>query len=170
MNLSFLKEKKNKYIVIILMVLLVLVLLMPTSSKESEGTGGTLVSEGVSERETEAQLKRVLSAMEGVGEVEVMITLESCYENVYAKGYSTQSDVDDSGVQSQITEEYVIIKNGSSTEECLVIKVYEPKIKGVAVVAEGADNAQVKKAITDTVCALFDISSNKVSVIKKYEE
>ncbi len=77
MNLSFLKEKKNKYIVIILMVLLVLVLLMPTSSKESEGTGGTLVSEGVSERETEAQLKRVLSAMEGVGEVEVMITFET---------------------------------------------------------------------------------------------
>ena len=77
MNLSFLKEKKNKYIVIILMVLLLLVLLMPTSSKEAEGAGGTLVSEGVSERETEAQLKRVLSAMEGVGEVEVMITFET---------------------------------------------------------------------------------------------
>ena len=112
----------------------------------------------------------ILEKIDGAGEVEVMITLESCYENVYAKGYSTQSDVDEAGAQSQITEEYVIVKNGSSTEECLVVKVYEPKIKGVAVVAEGADNAQVKKAITDTVCALFDISSNKVSVIKKYEE
>lgn len=119
---------------------------------------------------TEKELCSILEEIDGAGKVEVMITLESCYENVYAKGYSTQSDVDDAGAQSQITEEYVIIKNGSSTEECLVVKVYEPKIKGVAVVAEGADNAQVKKAITDTVCALFDISSNKVSVIKKYEE
>ena len=64
----------------------------------------------------------------------------------------------------------MIVKSGSGTEECLVVKVYEPVVKGVAVVAEGADNAQVKKAITETVCALFDISTNKVSVIKKYEE
>lgn len=119
---------------------------------------------------TEKELCSILEDIDGAGRVEVMITLESCYENVYAKGHSTQKDVDDSGEQSQLTEEYVIVKNGSGTEECLVIKVYEPVVKGVAVVAEGADNAQVKKAITETVCALFDISSNKVSVIKKYEE
>jgi stage III sporulation protein AG len=119
---------------------------------------------------TEKELCSILEDIDGAGRVEVMITLESCYENVYAKGHSTQKDVDDSGEQSQLTEEYVIVKNGSGTEECLVVKVYEPVVKGVAVVAEGADNAQVKKAITETVCALFDISSNKVSVIKKYEE
>lgn len=119
---------------------------------------------------TEKELCSILEDIDGAGRVEVMITLESCYENVYAKGHSTQKDVDDLGEQSQLTEEYVIVKNGSGTEECLVVKVYEPVVKGVAVVAEGADNAQVKKAITETVCALFDISSNKVSVIKKYEE
>lgn len=119
---------------------------------------------------TEKQLCSIIEEIDGAGKVEVMITLESCYENVYAKGLSSQMDKDDSGEQSQLTEEYVIVKSGSSTEECLVVKVYEPMVKGVAVVAEGADNAQVKKAITETVCALFDISSNKVSVIKKYEE
>ena len=119
---------------------------------------------------TEKQLCSILEEIDGAGKVEVMITLESCYENVYAKGYSSQKDEDDAGAQSQLTEEYVIVKSGSGTEECLIIKVYEPMIKGVAVVAEGADNAQVKKAITETVCALFDVNSNKVSVIKKYEE
>ena len=119
---------------------------------------------------TEKELCSILEEIDGAGKVEVMITLESCYENVYAKGYSSQSDEDELGAQSQLSEEYVIVKSGSGTEECLVVKVYEPVVKGVAVVAEGADNAQVKKAITETVCALFDISTNKVSVIKKYEE
>lgn len=77
MNLSFLKEKKNKYIVIALLGLLVLVLLMPTSSADNERDGNVSATENASERETEAQLKKVLSAMEGVGAVEVMITYET---------------------------------------------------------------------------------------------
>ena len=76
MNLSFLKEKKNKYIVVALLGLLVLVLLMPTSSTDYGEDGSLSMSESANERETEAQLKRVLSAMEGVGEVDVMITYE----------------------------------------------------------------------------------------------
>ena len=75
MNLSFLKEKKNKYIVFVLLALLVLVIAIPTSTGDSEGN--VVVSENSNEREVEAQLKRVLSAMEGVGEVEVMITFET---------------------------------------------------------------------------------------------
>ena len=59
-----------------------------------------------------------------------------------------------------------MLKNGSNNEECLVIKVFEPTVKGVAVVAQGADNPTVKNAILQTVCALFDISSAKVSVEK----
>ena len=75
MNLSFLKDKKNKYIIFALLALLVLVIVIPTSTEEKSGE--TTVSEDASEREMEAQLKRVLSAMEGVGEVEVMITFET---------------------------------------------------------------------------------------------
>lgn len=73
MNISFLKEKGNKYVVFILVGLLILVMCIPTGtetkklvSEESEVTSGDL----------EAELERVLSAMEGVGEVKVMITTE----------------------------------------------------------------------------------------------
>ena len=165
-------KKRNIILGIIGAVSLLLLLLSDFGEKKEISPPQENTAEYASDyiEKAEKDLCGILEKIDGAGEVEVMITLESCYENVYAKGYSTQSDVNEAGAQSQITEEYVIVKNGSSTEECLVVKVYEPKIKGVAVVAEGADNAQVKKAITDTVCALFDISSNKVSVIKKYEE
>ena len=75
MNLSFLKDKKNRYIVFVLLAILVLVIAIPTSTEDK--TGDTIVNENTSEREMESQLKRVLSAMEGVGEVEVMITFET---------------------------------------------------------------------------------------------
>ena len=73
MNLSFLKEKKNKYLVGGLLVLLVFVIFIPTAKEQNEIT----LYENASSTDLELQLKRVLSAMEGVGQVEVMITFES---------------------------------------------------------------------------------------------
>ncbi len=115
---------------------------------------------------TEKELEALLGKISGAGDVKVMITLENCYENVYAKGYNEKQDNAENSQQYELNEEYIIIKNGSNNEECLVVKVYEPTVKGVAVIAEGAENAQVKNAITQTVCALFDISTAKVSVEK----
>lgn len=115
---------------------------------------------------TEKELESLLRKISGAGDVRVMVTLENAYENVYAKGYSQKNDKKTDSQQSESEEEYIIVKNGSNNEECLVIKVYEPTIKGVAVIAQGAGNAAVKNAITQTVCALFDISSAKVSVEK----
>ena len=120
-------------------------------------------------KDTEKRLENVLGDVSGAGKVKVMITLESCYENVYAKGYTSKAKEGEKEESSELTEEYVIVKQGSNNEECLVIKVYEPRVKGVAVIAQGADNINVKQAITDTVCALFDISSASVSVEKMIE-
>ena len=73
MNISFLKEKGSKYIVFILAGLLILVMCIPTGSKTSQ----LVKEESNTESELENQLETVLSAMEGVGEVEVMITTQS---------------------------------------------------------------------------------------------
>ena len=119
---------------------------------------------------TEKELEALLENISGAGDVRVMITLENCYENVYAKGYKEKSDNKTDSQKSESEEEYIIVKKGSSNEECLVVKVYEPTVKGVAVIAQGAGNTQVENAITQTVCALFDISTAKVSVEKMKEK
>lgn len=118
----------------------------------------------------EKELEALLENISGAGEVKVMITLENCYENVFAKGYAEKNENKTDSQKNESEEEYIIIKNGSNNEECLVVKVYEPTVKGVAVIAEGAGNTQVKNAITQTVCALFDISTAKVSVEKMAEK
>ena len=79
MNISFWKEKGSKCVVFILVGLLILVMCVPTGTsldvmEADEGEAGDTL---------EAQLIRVLSAMEGVGEVEVMITTESGSASIF---------------------------------------------------------------------------------------
>ena len=79
MNISFWKEKGSKCVVFILVGLLILVMCVPTGTsldviEADEGEAGDTL---------EAQLIRVLSAMEGVGEVEVMITTESGSDSIF---------------------------------------------------------------------------------------
>ncbi len=81
MNISFLKEKGNKYLIFILLGLLVLVLCIPTTSSDTEENSTISYTE---DGELESQLKRVLSAMEGVGEVEVMITTEYIENSMFS--------------------------------------------------------------------------------------
>ena len=165
-------SKKNIAMIVLAVVVLLLLLFSELSGDEAKekniDSNATVYAEDYI-KETEKRLEGVLSGLSGAGKVKVMITLESCNENVYAKGYTSKSKEGEIEESRETAEEYVIVKQGSNNEECLVIKVYEPRVKGVAVIAQGADNINVKQAITDTVCALFDISSASVSVEKMIE-
>ncbi len=160
-------NKKRVLLIVIGVVSLVFLVIFESadSTKKEVNTERVNTLPEVYIENTEKQLKSILSQVADAGEVHVMITLESCYENVYAKDYTSKIEEQKDSSDSDIVEELVVVKN-SNGEEGVVVKVYEPVIKGVAVVCEGADNIKVKSAITETVCALFDISSAKVSVTK----
>ncbi len=169
-NLKNLKIGKKNIILVTIAVLIMVLLLVsefltPENTENISKENTEIYSSQYIEK-TEKELEALLENISGAGEVKVMITLENCYENVFAKGYSEKNDSKTDSQKSESEEEYIIVKNGSNNEECLVVKVYEPTVKGVAVIAQGAGNTQVKNAITQTVCALFDISTAKVSVEK----
>lgn len=80
MNISFWKEKGNKYLVWILVGLLLLIIAIPANTQE-KGTISQVIQQ---ENESiEAQLEYVLSAMEGVGEVKVMIATEQTQATLF---------------------------------------------------------------------------------------
>lgn len=89
MNISFLTEKGNKYLIFILLGVLLLVMCIPTGGTKNE-TNQTLSD--TSETTLEMQLEQVLSAMEGVGEVEVMITTQSQVDSLFGNT-STEEQV-----------------------------------------------------------------------------
>lgn len=104
----------------------------------------------------EVRLTQILSKMDGIGEVSVIITADSCIETVYA-----QNGRYDSG--SLTEKEYVIIdSNGNDTP--ITVKLVYPKIRGVAIVCQGGSNPINQEKITNLVSSLFDISQNRVYV------
>lgn len=162
-------SKKNKLLIMIFAVILIFVFIgeiISTESDEAVATDNTAQYSARYIEKSEKELESLLEKINGAGDVRVMITLENCYENVYAKGYSSKNDQDGSSSEIETDEEYIVVKKGSNNEECLVVKVYEPTVRGVAVVAEGAGNTSVKSAIIETVCAVYNISSARVSVEK----
>ena len=90
-----------------------------------------------------------------------MITLQNTKESVYAENKETSSDESSNSENN----EYVIY-NSENGDSPLLLKEEMPKVAGVAVVCTGGDNVLVQEKIIDCVCALFNISSSRVSVAK----
>ncbi|MBE6751574.1 MAG: hypothetical protein E7556_03495 [Ruminococcaceae bacterium] len=166
-NLS--NNKKN--IVLIICAVLALVLLVVSGFSEETGNSEEVnvklnVSSEEYIKEQEEKLKELIEKIDGAGETEVMITLESCYENVYLKDSNLKTESTEGVFKEEQEENFVMAKTGSNTQDGVIIKVYEPVVKGVAVVATGGDNEKVKMAIIETVSAVFNINSTNISVEK----
>ena len=82
MNFSFLKEKGSKYIIWIILGVLVLIVAIPV--QEESQSEAPLVSEEVTQGELESKLEKVLSSMEGVGDVAVMITVKESSSDLFS--------------------------------------------------------------------------------------
>lgn len=112
-------------------------------------------------KQLEDKLTQLVSSISGVGECQVMITLENTTESVYATDVEIKND--DSSINQK--DEYVIY-DSENGETPVLIKEYLPKVQGVTVVCTGGDNTAVKEKIIETVTSLFNIPTNRVSVSK----
>lgn len=107
-------------------------------------------------RNLEVRVTQILSKMDGISDVSVIITADSCAETVYA-----QNGRYDGG--SLTEKEYVIIDKGDS-DEPIAVKLVYPKIRGVAVVCYGGSNPINQEKISKLLASLFDIAQNQVYV------
>ena len=122
----------------------------------------------------EEKLKKMLESVRGVGEVEVMITLESSEERIVEKDMTaerSQTEEQDSAggtrtVSSSNTGYQTVYQEGSQGSP-FVVKTLTPKVEGVLVVAEGAGKGNMTGEITQVVQALFGVEAHKVKVLEK---
>lgn len=154
------------------------------TSENGSGAYGSLEQEYVSRME--AQLSGILSQMEGVGEVQVMITLKESSEKVIEKDTEVSgenvTEKDSQGgertTQNENRKETTIYSAGEGesdayysqadqSKEPYVSKELSPRVEGVLVVASGGDDAVVIKNITEAVQALFGIDTHKIRIVKK---
>lgn len=188
-SLKKLKEiPKNQLLIGGLIGILLLVIAIPTEQsskgtaekKEETTVSGTAeagdgtAESNIYEAKLEQKLKQILESMEGVGKVEVMITLKDEGESVVEKdiGSSRQNVTEEDGTvkrtteDSQSQEETVYSQTDGSGQEPFVSKEVVPQVEGVLVVAQGGGNPTVAKNISDAVLALFPVEVHKIKVVK----
>ena len=183
------KQKKDQLLILLLFGVLLLVIAIPADrgkekksrAEEASDGGDTLkgteqsFSESSYERQQEERLKEVLQKVEGVGRVEVMITLRSSSEKVVEKDAPSRSqrveEADSQGgsrsqSQSGRSAETVYTSGSKGSSAPYVKQIVCPRIEGVVVCAQGGGNQSVNKNITEAIQALFGIEAHKIKVIK----
>lgn len=118
----------------------------------------------------EKKLEYILSHISGVGDVNVMITLEETTEKIPAinttQNQENTKEEDSQGGIREVNREdstsQVITESGEGN--LVILKEKKPKVRGVIVVAEGAGNLQIEEKLYNAVKTVLDIPGNKVEI------
>lgn len=155
---------KEQLLILILLGLLLAVVAIPVE-KEPENTEEDIVSSvqpsGESadyERRMEQRLEELLGHVEGVGEVQVMLTFQGTGEKRVEKDASLTGE--------ETREETVYEEHGSSERTPYVTSETNPKVEGVLVIAQGGADSRVKQEIIEAAQALFGIEAHKIKIMK----
>lgn len=186
-------NKKRKYVLIVGLVAILLIIVGNLLSPKNKFEGGmnqetdvvvkeedieevSLIS-NVTEIESsyEKDLQAMLNQIKGISEVEVMVNVDSTNVNVYEKdlilGTQTTDEEDKNGGIRQVDDEtketkLVYVRQGDQ-EVPVLVQTKKPEVRGVFIIAKGAENATVKKWIVESVSKVLDVPTYKISVMPK---
>jgi len=125
------------------------------------------------ERSLESRLKDLLEKMIGVGKVEVMVTVDSTEEKVVERHqHSTESVTEENdrnggkrNVTSVTKDGQVVLYQSTTGQQPIVVKVINPRIRGILIVAEGAEDSAVRKLIVQAVERGMNVPGTRISVV-----
>lgn len=168
------------FLVVLIITLIAINSIMGNDKKETKkDEGGYKVLADIEasnnvtyEDELEKRLENILETMVGIGKVKVLITYTKSSEVVpmYNENNTTSqtSETDSSGgtrtIEEKGTNKEIIFteENGASVPATQV--VVNPKVEGVIVTAEGANDSTVKANIISAVEAVTGAPAHKVQV------
>ena len=167
------KIKRVKHIEVILAaIVIVAVLAVYFIGNASGGTKKAAYSETVltSSDATEQKLCSILSEIEGAGNVQVMITYVSSTEIVTANTSTTSIDKTSandrtSESRNETVSPVLITQSGTSTP--LIVKEILPEVRGVIVIAGGANDIKVRLNLLNAVCTVLAVDAGKVEIFTK---
>ncbi len=171
-------KKKIQYAAILLIAIIILTIYFSSFKSAAdvkdtpEATPMSLTSDSIEKR-----LEETLSNIEGAGRVRVMITYESSAEIVPAisvdKHSSSTTDVGQNGtstINTENTKSSIVTIDSSNGSSALVLREISPKILGVLVIAEGADDIGVRLSLQKAVQTVLNVSPDRVDVYKMNNE
>lgn len=146
--------KKYKYIALILIVGIILMLL-PSGETGKQPTVQTKQSDVSEINDVSDRLSELLAMVDGAGSVRVMLTVSQGQQTVY------QTDT-----QGDTSWQTVIITDSARNEAGLIKQVNAPVYQGAVVLCQGADDPQVRLAITEAISKATGLGANQIAVLK----
>ena len=176
----FEKLKKVKHIelivVAILAVIIILIIFSDFKKPQTKTSTNVSVTNTSSTFEYATQLENriedALSKISGAGNVKVLLTFDGVKELVLAKqtdektSKTTNSSTNGSqnvAETTTVSTEPVLISENGSTNPIVLMEIL-PEIKGVIVIAQGADNIRVKLDLLKAIQALLKVDSSQVEI------
>jgi stage III sporulation protein AG len=168
MKIPNLPEPLKKYGALLLVIAAGLLLLMwprgagPPAAETPRAMGETFELAGL-----ERRLAQILSAIDGVGRAEVLLTLKTDMEVVVVQDTDTRSrrDAEDGTVLSSDDEHRA--KTVLAGAAPIIQKRVYPEFQGALIVCDGAGSASVRTAVLDAVAALTGLRADSITVLKK---
>ncbi len=144
--------KKHKYKIIIISLVVIgigLILFSSFGGKISKKTNSDFSCE-LYTNQIEEKIEKFLLNVEGIKNVNVIVTLDTSTETKYA--------------QNGATFDYITINSGGKNEPVYIGEIY-PYVRGVAISCTNGDNDYIKEKITRLVSAYLGISSNRIEIV-----
>lgn len=154
-------SKKNNLTIIIILIIGVALMLFSSSGTQIKKSGRTPDVQSDEER-----LEEILSDIDGAGKVSVMITYYGTGEKSLAYEItesSSNTSRDGFGENENSIDKKAVLSNG----EPLITEESYPKVKGVVVTAEGADDAAVRLKLLKAVSTVMDVGEHRVCIYSK---
>ena len=160
-------EDKKKLLLLASLILVVIFLLMTGSvmsreEKSAATENGAGAEKGFDGESIERTLGKVLAEIDGAGSVSVLISWNDDGEELYAYNEETVSRGGEKG-ETEMTSRSELVSAGKE-DHPVVKKKLRPEADGVLIVAEGADDEQVRFRLLTAAATYLDIGTNRVEV------
>lgn len=154
----------NQYKYAALVVLIgVGLLLWPSGTADSESF---LHQQESTARDVESEMADILGTVSGVGQVRVMLTVDSDGERQLAQDTELSCRGQSAAPEDCSRRSETVLVDGGSGDAVVVTRTVYPTYRGALVVCQGGDRADVKLAVTEAVTALTGLSADRVTVAK----
>ena len=112
------------------------------------------------------EMEEILGAMDGVGQVKVMLTVDSDGERQLAQDTVLSYSGETAAPEDYSRKSETVLLDGSGGDETVVVKRTYPTYRGALVVCQGGGSAEVRLAVTQAVSALTGLPMDRVTVAK----
>ena len=140
-----------------------LLMLLPTGKRSTQAVQTAAQAAQTQElTPSQEEMEAILSRIDGVGRVDLLLTLRTSGASVY------QTDTRTATSGSGTTEECQTVfgQTSGSGKEPVVQTTLAPQYQGALVVCDGADRASVRLAVVQAVTSLTGLGSNQIAVVK----